>query len=39
MTVSEIKVRKGKVRAHAGPAGMARVTRQTSPLTYRGYPV
>ena len=39
MTVSEIKDRKGRDRGHAGPAGMARVTRQTSPLTYRGYPV
>ena len=39
MTVSEIKVRKGKGRGHAGPVGMPRVTRQTSPLTYRGYPV
>ena len=39
MTVSEIKVGKGKGRAHVGPAAMPRVTRQTSPLTYRGYPV
>lgn len=39
MSVSETKVRKAKGHGHAGPAGMARVTRQTSPLTYRGYPV
>ncbi len=39
MTVSETKVGKGKGRGHAGPAGMPRVTRQTSPLTYHGYPV
>lgn len=39
MTVSEIKVHKGKGRRHAGPVAMPRVTRQTSPLTYRGYPV
>ena len=39
MTVSETKVRKGSGRVHAGPAAMPRVTRQTSPLTYRGYPV
>jgi citrate synthase len=39
VTVSEINVRKGNGRGHAGPAAMPRVTRQTSPLTYRGYPV
>ena len=39
MTVSETKVRKGNGRVHAGPAVMPRVNRQTSPLTYRGYPV
>ena len=39
MTVSETKVGKGNGRVHAGPAAMPRVTRQTSPLTYRGYPV
>jgi len=39
VTVSETKVRKGKGRVHAGPAAMPRVNRQTSPLTYRGYPV
>jgi 2-methylcitrate synthase len=39
VSVSETKVRKGKGRGHAGPAAMPRVTRQTSPLTYRGYPV
>jgi citrate synthase len=39
VTVSETKVRKGNGRGPAGPAAMARVTRQTSPLTYRGYPV
>jgi len=39
VTVSETKVRKGNGRVHAGPAAMPRVNRQTSPLTYRGYPV
>jgi citrate synthase len=34
VTVSQAKVRKGN-----GPAAMPRVNRQTSPLTYRGYPV
>lgn len=33
MTIPETRVRKG------GPAAMLRVNRQTSPLTYRGYPV
>lgn len=37
MTVSEASVRNGKGRT--GPAAMPRVNRQTSPLTYRGYPV
>jgi citrate synthase len=39
VTVSETKVRKGNGRVHAGPAVMPRVNRQTSPLTYHGYPV
>jgi citrate synthase len=39
VTVSEAKDRKGKGRVHVGPAAMPRVNRQTSPLTYRGYPV
>jgi len=39
VAVPEVKARKGKGRGHAGPAVMARVTRQTSPLTYHGYPV
>ena len=39
MTVSETGVRKGKGRGHGGPAAMPRMNRQSSPLTYRGYPV
>lgn len=39
MTVSETKVRKGNGRGPVGPAAVARVNRQTSPLTYHGYPV
>jgi citrate synthase len=39
VTVSQTKVRKVNGRVHAGPAAMPRVNRQTSPLTYRGYPV
>lgn len=39
MTVSQTKVRQENGRGHAGPAAMPRVNRQTSPLTYRGYPV
>jgi hypothetical protein len=39
VTVSDTKVRKGNGRVPARPAAMPPVSRQSSPLTYRGYPV
>lgn len=39
MTISSAEIRKRRASAHAAATALPRMSRQTSPLTYRGYPV